>query len=52
MAVSHGKHLLTGALEPLGEGGFLGRWGSHGSILDCIPVDMLQLSGAAEWDRG
>jgi hypothetical protein len=39
MAVSHGKHLLTGAQEPLGEGGFLGRRGSHGSILDWIPAE-------------
>lgn len=36
MAVSHGKHLLTGGLEPLGERGLLGRRGSHGPILDWL----------------
>ena len=39
MAVSHGKHLLSGGEEPLGEGGFLVRRGSHGPILDCIPAE-------------
>ena len=57
IAVSHGKHLLTGALEPLGEGGFLGRRGSHGSILDYIPVegdgnDTPRRHAAAAWGRG
>jgi hypothetical protein len=39
MAVSHGKHLLSGVQEPLGEGGLLVRRGSHGLILDCIPAE-------------
>jgi hypothetical protein len=39
MAVSHGKHLLSGVQEPLGEGGLLVRRGSHGPILDCIPAE-------------
>jgi hypothetical protein len=56
MAVSHGKHLLSGVEEPLGEGGLLVRWDSHGPILDYIPgegmgttplADLLQHPGAA-----
>jgi hypothetical protein len=39
MAVSHGKHLLSGCLKPPGKGVGLVRRGSHGPILDCIPAE-------------
>jgi hypothetical protein len=39
MAVSHGKHLLSGCLKPPGKGVGLVQQVSHGPILDCIPAE-------------